>query len=428
VRTPQRTSLVCALILATFLAAACAEEDPLTAPETAPALADGDLFQNVVLSRTDLGTLGGERSFATDVNNARTVVGWSHTAEGIMHAFRWTEAEGMVDLGTLPGDEWSRATAITNDGDIIGLSGPRNAFPGTSVRWSPDGEISPLGLPLLPGGRFGEPFDINTSGQIIGADVTVFQNAWYWTPATGKINLTATGGYHTGMANEVNPSGYVAGNNRLFNCVGRFSLCWRPFLWSEAEGYRVIDVPDTLTGGSATGLGLSSNRAVVGWYNFQGGVSRPYKWSDHDGFTILSSTSGYATAVNGRGTVVGALFDVPAQTYRAWAWSVDGVPVRLSPDDPFPHVAVAIADNGTVAGWGSLDAIGTRSRAYLWQLGTTHAPVATVALAAGPQLSDSLAEGTGDDPCLGNIGAIVSRNALFNCVAGQQMPAEDQEP
>ena len=52
----------------------------------------------------DLGTLGGSFSYATAVSASGQVVGYSTTLGDVAsHAFSWTEAGGMVDLGTLGG-------------------------------------------------------------------------------------------------------------------------------------------------------------------------------------------------------------------------------------------------------------------------------------------------------------------------------------
>src|SRR6266446_6992546 len=86
----------------------------------------------------DLDTLGGTRSIAHAVNDSGQVaggrepvagrpgppgainasgqvVGESDTAGGSRHAFSWTAAGGMIDLGTL-GGAYSAATAVNDSG------------------------------------------------------------------------------------------------------------------------------------------------------------------------------------------------------------------------------------------------------------------------------------------------------------------------
>src|SRR5690349_2211472 len=46
---------------------------------------------------TDLGTLGGNTSYALGINDSGTVVGYSYLADNVTrHAFTWTVSGGMV--------------------------------------------------------------------------------------------------------------------------------------------------------------------------------------------------------------------------------------------------------------------------------------------------------------------------------------------
>ena len=51
----------------------------------------------------ELGTLGGQSSLASAINEHRQIVGSSETAAGETHAFLWENGH-MTDLGTLGGD------------------------------------------------------------------------------------------------------------------------------------------------------------------------------------------------------------------------------------------------------------------------------------------------------------------------------------
>ncbi|HST61111.1 MAG TPA: PKD domain-containing protein [Longimicrobium sp.] len=71
----------------------------------------------------DLGTLGGYSSEALAVNEAGDVVGWSYTASGVQHGFLWTAAGGMQPLAPLPGATWSTARFVNDARDVAGNSG-----------------------------------------------------------------------------------------------------------------------------------------------------------------------------------------------------------------------------------------------------------------------------------------------------------------
>src|SRR3954469_17332031 len=78
----------------------------------------------------DLGTLGGNYSWAYGINEQGQVVGFSTTASEEYHAFLW-KSGSMTDLGTL-GGTFSRAFAINNRGQVVGesetTSGEKHAF------------------------------------------------------------------------------------------------------------------------------------------------------------------------------------------------------------------------------------------------------------------------------------------------------------
>ena len=76
---------------------------------------------------TDLGTLGGNRTVATAINDAGQVVGHSWTATGAAYAFITDpDGEGMTDLASLVSPPtgftyFSDATAINNNGQVAAV-------------------------------------------------------------------------------------------------------------------------------------------------------------------------------------------------------------------------------------------------------------------------------------------------------------------
>jgi probable HAF family extracellular repeat protein len=122
----------------------------------------GVLYSNGTI--TDLGTLGGNGSFAMSINALGQIVGGADTAGGARHPFLYTPGQGMQDLGTLGGTT-AHANAINDQGLIVGrsttASGAVHAFLYDS------GRMQDLGL--LPNFPATEAFSINRAGQVVGA-------------------------------------------------------------------------------------------------------------------------------------------------------------------------------------------------------------------------------------------------------------------
>jgi probable HAF family extracellular repeat protein len=78
---------------------------------------------------TDLGTLGGNETFAYGINDAGQVVGYSYTAAGDLHAFiTGPNGVGMTDLNSLlelpAGIVLWEAHGINNVGQVIAIGVP----------------------------------------------------------------------------------------------------------------------------------------------------------------------------------------------------------------------------------------------------------------------------------------------------------------
>jgi probable HAF family extracellular repeat protein len=112
---------------------------------------------------TDLGTLGGQFSFANGINARGTVVGCSGLS-GVFwfHGFVW-DRSGMRDLGTL-GGQASCANDIDDAGRIVGEA--ETASGGThAVIWD-HGVVTDLGV--LAGGFGSGAVAINSKGTVVG--------------------------------------------------------------------------------------------------------------------------------------------------------------------------------------------------------------------------------------------------------------------
>ena len=176
----------------------------------------------------DLGTLsGGDYSEARGVNASGTIVGTSHTAGGSLlgiHAFRYTDATGMLDL--TPASDDAHAEAINDAGQIAGWRNGR-AFRLTGTTFAE------LGVPTAYSESFG--YAINGSGQVAGHVISGSGNAERIFRYTNGV-MTLLGGLgEYNRAFGINAAGDVVGQ-------GLPVLGLRQgFLYTDAKGMQGLN-------------------------------------------------------------------------------------------------------------------------------------------------------------------------------------------
>ncbi len=123
----------------------------------------------------DLGTLPGDaRSRATAVNIVGQIAGDSMTATGTPRAFVW-DLGRMRSLGTLPGDAASEALAINAAGVVVGRSGAADFASARAVLWQ-NGVAIDLNQRVTAGEwTLSTATAINDLGQIVGAGLRAGQ-------------------------------------------------------------------------------------------------------------------------------------------------------------------------------------------------------------------------------------------------------------
>ena len=135
----------------------------------------------------DLGTLGGDESWAYAINNAGQVAGTSDSLSIDTHAFRFTDGAGMADLGTL-GGYVSTAFALDAAGNVVGTA-ENGASAMRAFLWTQaSAAMSDLNelIPVNAGWVLTEARGVNDSGVIVGNGLRNGQpRAFVLTPDSG---------------------------------------------------------------------------------------------------------------------------------------------------------------------------------------------------------------------------------------------------
>jgi probable HAF family extracellular repeat protein len=292
----------------------------------------------------DLGTFGGNVSYASAVNNQGQVVGTAlneipdqfsfydllFTLPGSLNgtqtrAFLWDEEHGMQDLGTLGGFD-ATANLVNQSGQVTGFS-YTNSTPNPTT-----------GIPTF------HPF--------------------LWDKEKGMRDLGSLGGTALGSVNALNERGQVVGATTI---AGDAQL--HPFLWDGAE---LIDLIAPPFGGSANGEAAWINEAgeVVGLAGIplpcpgspnQSQVQHAFLWRKGvmmDLGTIAGTLNSEADFINSKSQIVGHSFACDFSVFDAILWengSMVDLNTLIPHDSPFHLYSTSFVDDrGVIAAFGSL--------------------------------------------------------------------------
>ena len=266
--------------------------DPLTG---LPAM-EAVLWQNGQI--TNLGTFGGNGSFAIGANDRGQVVGaaantvpdpfsiffgWGTQTR----AFLWTQSQGLQDLGTLGGPD-AFAGNINDRGQIFGVSytsdvpNPFTGIPTVDAFLYEKGKMTDI--PDGFGGTLVSPLGVNNHGELVGnasfaGDVTSAPFLW----SKGEfINLGTFGGTF-GDAVSINDAGVITGH------AGTPDSAVHGFLWKKGvlTDIGTVDGDDCSEGWSIN----SANQIVGRSFACDGSVAHAFLWENGKIFDLNSLIS-----------------------------------------------------------------------------------------------------------------------------------------
>jgi uncharacterized membrane protein len=300
----------------------------------------------------------------------------------VLSATPASAAIAVADLGGLPGNTYSEAVSVRDDGAAVGFSTARNggrravvfaggavtelATPGrNSSAYDSNsdgvivGEAEPAGIerPIpvwwdgdgalheLPGGHFGQAFGVNDAGVVVGLSDN--QGLWplrWESPATPAVRLaTLPGGENYAAALDVNADGTAVGFSLVTDGT------YHAVRWNAAGA---IDRLDDLPGHATCRADAVNDAGIVIGSCRNGGDVAAVRWDDAGAVTALPSLGGdetQATGISDAGIIVGSSEDT-AGRFHPVRWGAFGTITRLATLGGTHGVAMDINDNGTVVG------------------------------------------------------------------------------
>lgn len=297
----------------------------------------------------DLGTLGGNYSAASAINDNGQIVGTATFAndEGA-RAFLWDRTNGMLSLGAF--GFASYGADINSSGQVVGRFTDVELVNNSRDKafiWDLNNGMQSIGT---LGGNFSEAQAINDNGQIVGSSTTSFgyQKASLWDEINGISDLGALG-HNASKAFDINDSGQIVGQTRI-----NWSTQHRAAFWDASGSIQDLGA---LPGGYSEAYGINVSGQVVGYSVTDNGPNSgaAIVWDEVNGVRNLNDlvdlASGWnintATAINNSGQIVGYGSLDGGDRQAVLLTPVAPVPVPV----PLPAVAWLLLSGLVSLGW-----------------------------------------------------------------------------
>lgn len=297
---------------------------------------------------TDLGTLGGNASYATGVNGKGQVTGMSRNSDSQWHIFLWDgsmlDISKKNDLG--PPNGYHESVSDVNDNGLMAGHLPDGTAALLTV-----GQTTSLGI-----GAFSTALAVNNNGLAVGYFNMPegFSHGFRWQSGTA----TALTPFTYSIANGVNDFSVIVGQ-----ATNNISVPYHAVIWQNGTTTDIMS-------GESYAMDVNSSGSVVGHY-WTGTVLRAFWYNNGDTKPIGSGSETLGLAINDSEVVVGAMIVQTANGCRACteqhAYRWDGetlTDLNTTVSGWTLWYAIAINNNGAIVGQGRVNG---EDHAFLWQ-------------------------------------------------------------
>lgn len=306
---------------------------------------------------TDLGTLRSGNTYdstAYGVNAAGDmVIGEAAVATGGRHAFLWTQAGGMLDLGTMTGDKTSGgsiAYGINPAGDVIVGDADTDLYSNRAFRWTPTTGMIDLGTLRADNALHSTARGVNAVGDVVVGESFTDSgtvHAFRWTLNADSSTQGTMTDLGTLAANKTDGESRAYGVNGTGGIVVGvadtsvtiFGIPVRhAFLWTQDVMTDLGTLATNKSDGSSYAFGVNAEgNVVIGTAATDSGSSHAFRWTPDVGSTTQgtmldlgtltadqSNGESFARGVNAAGDVIVGQSSCDCDNGRqAFRWTSD---------------------------------------------------------------------------------------------------------